>query len=161
MSIASYIPFSFDTSAVPEKPQPLAIRAPHRKPIYDTIVPAPTTPVKSPTPHSPWEEQQPMAKVAKLQRPSEFTPKKSPDRYRQELDMQLEQELPPFEARFKLYSDEEMLHPQQQQPQQRQQKTPPSPQLKHKTRPVQERTFVPDKNEPKFTKVCSTHIFSV
>ncbi|GFS02464.1 titin, partial [Elysia marginata] len=137
---------------IPEKPQPLAIRSPQRKPIYDVIVPAPTTPVsaKSPTSRSPREEQQPMAKVAKLLRPSEFSPKKSPDRYRQELDMQIEQELPPFEARFKLYSDEEMMQPQQQQPQQ--QRAPPSPQLKHKTKLPQEKVFVPDKNVPKFTK---------
>ena len=100
-----------------------------------------------------------MAKVAKLQRPSEFVPK-TPDRYRQELDMQIEQELPPFEARFKLFSNEDMLQPQQQQPQQQQQqpqqqqqRAPPSPQLKHKARPPQEKTFVPDKNVPKFTKV--------
>ncbi|XP_012936768.1 uncharacterized protein LOC101859779, partial [Aplysia californica] len=131
---------------IPEKPQPLAIRAPDRKPVYEPLAPGKAPSVKSPRP-APEKEEQPSAKIPKLQRPSEFaaTPAPPEERYRHELDMQIEAELPPFEARFKLYEDEPMPQkpqvpvaapppPPQPKPQPKQQQQP-KPQPKQQQQP--------------------------
>lgn len=127
------------SSAVSEKPQPLAIRAPERKPVYE-----PVTPTKSPAAVSPRPpiDDQPVAKIPKLQRPSDFIPTPAApslapeERYRHELDMQIEHELPPFEARIKLFTEEAYEAP------------PPQPQFQPRPQPVQEKPFVPTKKVP-------------
>lgn len=58
--------------------------------------------------------------------------------------MQLEHELPPFEARIKVYGEEEAQPP-----------PPPPPTIKPQkaSKPISDKPFVTQKKKPKFTKV--------
>ena len=84
-----------------DEPEPLAMKAP--TPIQEVVAPN-----KAPRPEV-QREDQPSAKVAKMA--SAPQPPAPEDRYRNEVDMQIETDLRPFEARFKLFDN------QPQQPQ--------------------------------------------
>ena len=92
----------------PEVQEPIS-RAPERKPVYEPIEPQKAPAAKSPFRPFKEKEEQPVAKVPKLQQPTQ-----EPQLYRDQIDLQIEgqqQELPPFEKRIALFKQQEEEQP--------------------------------------------------